>query len=422
MEEIRAVKGMNDVLPPESGRLSRFFEVGRRVLGTYGYGEVVTPIAEYTELFARAVGATTDMVEKEMYTFADRDGRSLSLRPEGTAGAVRAYLQHAVHRAEPVTRWFYAGPMFRHERQQRGRYRQFHQIGAEALGIAEPGIDAEMITMLVDLLAAIGVPSTRARVSSLGCAACRPAYRERLTAWLRPRVAGLCEDCRRRLDHNPLRVLDCKKPGCAAARDGAPSTLDLLCDACRVHLDGVVADLEAQSVPHRLDGTLVRGLDYYTRTAFEIVSDAAELGAQNTLVGGGRYDGLVEELGGPRVPAIGFAMGVERALLAIPAEAPPAAVDVFLVALGEPARRFAIGRARELRAAGLRVDLDHRGGGARRQIKRAAALGARVAAWVGDDELARGCITLKDLRDGSQREVAQADLLAAVRATLAGGS
>jgi len=419
-DRLAAVKGMNDVLPPESGRLGRFLEVGRRLLVAHGYREIVTPIAEYTALFSRAVGEVTDLVEKEMYTFPDRDGRSLSLRPEGTAGAVRAYVQHAVHKAEPVTKWFYAGPMFRHERQQRGRYRQFHQIGAEVFGIAEPGVDAEMITMLVDLLSALGVPQARARVSSLGCAGCRPFFRERLTSFLRPRAADLCEDCRRRLDQNPLRLLDCKKEICATTRAGAPSTLDVLCAACRAHLDAVVADLAALSVPHQLDGTLVRGLDYYTRTAFEVHSDAAELGTQNTLVGGGRYDGLVEELGGPSVPAIGFAMGVERALLAIPAEPPPAAVDVFLVALGEPARRWAAARARSLRAAGLRVDLDHRGGSPKRQFRRADGLGARLVILVGDDELSRGTAALKDLRSGEQQELPQDALLAEISRRLSG--
>jgi histidyl-tRNA synthetase len=419
-EPFPSVKGMPDHLPPEAGRLDRIVGVSRRVLRAYGYRVVVTPVVEYTELFARAVGQATDLVEKEMYTFPDRDGRSLSLRPEGTAGAVRAYIQHAVHKAEPMSKWFYAGPMFRHERQQRGRYRQFHQVGAEALGIAEPAIDAEMVTMLVDLLAELGVPGTRARLSSLGCAACRPAYREKLTAFLRPRAADLCDDCRRRLETNPLRVLDCKKEGCTHARSGAPSTLDVLCTECRAHLDAVVGDLVALRVPHQLDGTLARGLDYYTRTTFEIVSDAGELGAQNALLGGGRYDALVEELGGPSVPAIGFAMGVERVLLAVPAEAAGPAVDVFLVALGEPARRRLAATARELRAAGLRVDLDHRGGSAKRQLRRADSLGARLVVLAGDDELARGTVALKDLRTGQQREVAQPDLAAEISRALQG--
>jgi len=419
-ERIQAVKGMNDVLPPDGARLERVVRTSRRMLEAYGYREVVTPAVEYTPLFVRAVGEVTDLVEKEMYTFPDRDGRSLSLRPEGTAGAIRAYVEHAVHKAEPVTKWYYAGPMFRHERQQRGRYRQFHQVGAEALGVAEPGIDAEMITMLVDLLATLSVPGTRARVSSLGCAGCRPAYRERLTGFLRPRAEALCEDCRRRIDRNPLRVLDCKKPGCAAARAGAPSTLDVLCPECRAHLDAVVGDLAALRVAHELDGTLVRGLDYYTRTTFEITGDAAELGAQNTLLGGGRYDALVEELGGPSVPAIGFAMGIERILLAMPADAPAPAADVFLVAIGEAARRWSIAQARVLRAAGLRVELDHRGGNPKRQIRRADSAGARFVVLVGDDELSAGTAALKDLRSGEQREIPQSALATELARLLSG--
>jgi len=419
-ERIQAVKGMNDALPPDGERLSRVLRVGRRVLLAYGYREVATPIVEYTRLFARAVGETTDMVEKEMYTFDDRDGRSLSLRPEGTAGAIRAYIQHAVHKSEPVSKWFYGGPMFRHERPQRGRYRQFHQIGAEALGIAEPGIDAEMVTMLVDLLAELGVEGARARISSLGCGECRAAYRARLADFLKARASDLCEDCRRRMTHNPLRVLDCKKEGCSGARAGAPSTLDALCADCRTHLDAVLGDLGAVGVPYEVDGTLVRGLDYYTRTTFEVVSDAGELGSQNALLGGGRYDALVEELGGPAVPAIGFAMGVERALLAIPAGQPSETVDVFVVALGDKARRWAIEQARALRQAGLSVDLDHRGGSPKRQLRRADNLGARLVVLVGEDELSRGTAALKDLRSGEQREVPAADLRARVTEALAG--
>jgi histidyl-tRNA synthetase len=368
------------------------------------------------------VGEATDLVEKEMYTFDDRDGRSLSLRPEGTAGAVRAYVQHAVHQTEPVTKWFYAGPMFRHERPQRGRYRQFHQLGAEALGIAEPGIDAEMVTMLVDLLAELGVTDTRARLSSLGCRVCRPEYRSRLAGFMQERVPKLCEDCRRRLSHNPLRVLDCKKEGCIAARAGAPSTLDALCADCRGHFDAVLGDLRAVGVPNEIDGTLVRGLDYYTRTAFEVVSDAGELGSQNALLGGGRYDALVEEMGGPSVPAIGFAMGVERILLAVPEAQASESVDVFIVTLGEKARRWGIEQARALRASGLSVDLDHRGGSPKRQMRRANNSGARLVVVVGDDELVRQTAALKDLRSGEQREVPAAELRSRIGALLDGGA
>ncbi|MEK6607023.1 MAG: histidine--tRNA ligase [Myxococcota bacterium] len=413
---------MRDVLPPESAKWQFIEQTARRILECHGYREARTPILEYTPLFARSIGEATDIVEKEMYTFADRDGRSVTMRPEGTASVVRAYLERGASQ-DPITKWHYLGPMFRHERPQRGRLRQFHQIGAEALGVDAPTIDAELVAMCWRIVERIGVGAPALRLSSLGCATCRGAFRAALVAFLAPRAPLLCEDCGRRIEQNPLRVLDCKKPECAAAREGAPSTLDVLCDACRGHFETLCGDLDALGVPYAVDRALVRGLDYYTRTTFEITSAADGVGAQNAILGGGRYDRLVEELGGPAVPAIGFAMGVERAALAIPGDDATYVdpIDAFVVAIGEGARRWSLAAADRLRRGGLAVELDHRGGSVKSQMRRADKLGARIVIVAGDDELARQAAKLKVMSTGEQREVAEGELLSAIRHALGHG-
>jgi len=312
---IAAVKGFRDVLPEESRLWHQIEATAARVFAQHDFQPIALPIVERTELFARSLGESTDVVEKEMYTFEDRDGALLTLRPEATAGAVRAYLDSGLGAQRQVARFWYTGPMFRRDRPQKGRYRQFHQIGAEAFGQAEPLVDAEVLVMLMRFLRHVGAREPRLDLGSLGDAACRPAYRERLAAFARPRAEKLCADCRRRIEQNPLRLLDCKVPGCRSELEDAPVMLDHLCEACREHFTVVRALLEREGIAHTIAPRLVRGLDYYNRTAFEIT--AGGLGAQNAVAGGGRYDGLVAALGGPDVPAFGFAIGVERLAMSI---------------------------------------------------------------------------------------------------------
>jgi len=413
-ERLQAVKGMVDLLPPDSRRLVEIERVCHDLLGRYGYALVETPTVEYTPLFARSIGEETDIVEKEMYTFEDRDGRSLTLRPEGTAGVVRAYNEHAIHGIEPVTLWYYLGPMFRHERGQRGRYRQFHQLGVEALGVAEPGIDAEMMAMLLALLAQLGLArdAMELHINTLGCSVCRPSFRAALLRFLEPHEPELCEDCQRRFRQNPLRVLDCKEEGCRRIAGEAPTTLDHLCPACRTHWEGLLGDLGTLEVPCEVDHRLVRGLDYYNRTTFELLCTAGSLGAQNTLAGGGRYDGLVELLGGPPTPAVGFAMGLERLLLAL-GDLPPLAprAEVCLVTQGAEARRLALPLARELRARGVRADVDHRGTSLKSQMKRADRLGCAIVLLLGESEVTRGVVGLRRMATSEQEEIPLAEVV-----------
>src|SRR5262245_10850962 len=358
-------------------------------MSRHGYSEVRTPIFEATDLFVRSVGESTDIVRKELYTFEDRKGRSLTLRPEGTAPLVRAYLEHSLGHGDPVTRLYYIGPMFRYERPQAGRYRQFWQIGAELLGPAAPAADAEMIDLFVAILRGIGLRDVRVLVNSLGDSVCRPVYRERIREHFASREAELCGDCKERLRTNPLRILDCKVPSCQPAIASAPSVLDSLCDPCREHFEGVKAALDALQIDHETAPRLVRGLDYYTRTVFEV--HAAGLGAQNAVGGGGRYDQLVKDFGGPVTPAIGFSIGMERLLMATGGlEGDTAArADVCVVSLTPEAAVLALALARELRGldgdAGLRVLTDVSGRSSSAQMKWASKTGARFVVFVPKD-------------------------------------
>ena len=421
-EPIQSVRGMNDLLPPESAKWRHFEGRARDLFERYGYEEIRTPVLESTALFSRGIGEATDIVEKEMYTFQDRKGRSLTMRPEMTASCVRAYIEHAIGKREPVTRWYYAGPMFRYERMQTGRYRQFYQIGVECFGIAEPTVEAEQIAMLTQLYGGLGVGGLRVLVNSVGGSADRPRYRAALLAYLEPQAGALCADCRRRLAHNPLRVLDCKVASCRAIVAGAPSVLDHLGEESRGHFDGACAALEALGVAFEVDPRLVRGLDYYTGTVFEILSTSSELGTQSTIVAGGRYDELVESLGGPPTPAVGFALGVERGVLAMPGApeefvVPP---DLFLAPLGEAARRRALALAVDCRAAGLKVELEHRAASAKAQLRRADRLKARFVIVLGDAELDSGSVVLKDMSARSESEIRLAEVAAEVGKRRAG--
>ncbi len=413
------VKGMNDILPEEMPRWHRLEATFRRVVGRYRYAEVRTPLLEHTELFVRSIGEATDVVEKEMFTFSRSEGESLTLRPEGTAGAARAYLTNRVHAREPLTRWFYVGPMFRAERPQRGRYRQFHQAGCEVYGDPGPLVDVEMLDLLVTFFREVGVPDVELCINSIGGAEARVRYREALRAFLQPRAQHLSEHARGRLEHNPLRVLDSKDERDRAVVAEAPSILDQLEGDDRRHWDGLLAGLEALGVPYTVTPGLVRGLDYYTRTLFELNARSGALGAQNTLCGGGRYDGMLRDLGGADTPAIGFAMGLERILLALdepPAAPPPCCV---VAPLGQPARLAALAIARDLRGAGVVVDLDGRGGSLKSMLRRADAIGARLCLVIGDSEVERGVVQVKDLVEHVAEDVPLPAVAAAVALRLA---
>jgi histidyl-tRNA synthetase len=409
--KINAVKGMNDILPGAVGRWQELEALAREVFALYGYREVRTPVVEPALLYARGVGEQTDIVSKEMYVFEDKGEEVLALRPEGTAGTIRAFIEHGAFVDGPQ-KWFYMGPMFRRERPQKGRYRQFHQIGVEAFGIAEPALDAEQIAMVEDWLSRLGVRTTL-KLNSVGDPACRPAYLADLKAWLTERAGQLCADCRERTQKNPLRVLDCKVPTCQPVLQAAPRLLDRLCDPCRVHFDAVRAGLDSLGVAYVVEPRLVRGLDYYVRTAYEFTSDA--LGAQSAVAGGGRYDGLVETLGGPPTPGIGFALGSERLALILEALQRPIPVRrpaVFLVSADEAGAAAVLRLSSDLRKAGVACDLDARGGKLARQFKQAERVGARTALVIGSQEVAAGEGKLKDMATRQETVVNLAGLAA----------
>jgi len=412
----KALRGTKDILPDESAGWQRLERMTRELFARYGFHEMRTPIFEATELFARSVGASSDLVRKEMYTFAAGD-ESVCLRPENTASVVRAFVEHSLHRNVALgypERYFYMGPMFRYERPQKGRQRQFHQIGVEVLGAAEPLADAETIQMAVALLDELGVGQRELLLNSVGDEACRPQYRERLCSWLEPRLEQLCEDCNRRYRDNPLRVFDCKVAADRELLSGAPTIGESLCRECGEHFEQVCRALEAFDVRYRVEPHIVRGLDYYVRTVFEITSSA--LGAQNAIMGGGRYDGLVEELGGPALPGFGFAVGMERLISVMEgAAASTGRVDLALVSLGGEGWQASVALACRLRAAGVGCILPvlERPMGA--QLRRAEKAGARFALFIGKDELAAGRFGLKDLASGRQVEVVESDIVAMVR-------
>ena len=419
-QKIRGVKGTRDVLPIDTyvkdddpwiriGHLHLIEQAARELFPLYGYREARTPVLERTELFVRGIGEVTDIVGKEMYTFDDH-GDKVSMRPENTASLVRAYVEHNVNQQEPETKWWYVGPMFRRERQQRGRYRQFTQIGIEAFGSPGPRVDAEQIELLDRWLRALGVPFEM-HLNTLGDSTCRPKYREALQTYLRSRSADLCEDCKKRVETNPIRVLDCKNPKCQEVAAAAPKMTDFLCDACRAHFDNLQNTLQKLGVGFVIDTRLVRGLDYYTLTAYEAIATSG-LGSQSTIAGGGRYDGLVRELGGPDIPGIGFAAGVERMALLLAQQGKEAAAKpaLFIAPLGEAEAAKADQLAQQLRAAGIGVEVSFRKANPGNQLKRADALGAKYALVLGDLELKTGRANLKELKTGAQHEVSLDEL------------
>jgi histidyl-tRNA synthetase len=400
MPEMRHLPGTFDVLPADSGPWEVVLATFAHVVSAAGYGMVITPTFEEIGVFHR-IGAATDVVRKEMYDFVDKGDRHIALRPEQTASVVRAFIQH-----HPLTPWkaWYAGSQFRYEKAQAGRYREFHQLGIEAFGSADPDLDVEVIALGWDFYRALGITRMELLVNSLGDAKCRPAYREMLLGYLRDHRDELCPEHRERLEDNPLRILDCKKPECRSVTSGAPRQVDHLCDECASHFDRVTQGLGALSIPFTLAPLLVRGLDYYTRTTFEYAGTGLE-SAQNALGGGGRYDGLVAAMGGPDTPAVGFALGIERILLALEAEeislAPPAPLDAFVVdfAGGQAARDLTA----RLRRAGYRVDRSFDSRSPKAQFKAADRSGARLALVVGPDEAAAGTVGIKDLHGGGEQ-------------------
>ncbi|MHB8740580.1 MAG: histidine--tRNA ligase, partial [Coriobacteriia bacterium] len=412
-----------DMLPTTARAWEHLQRVAQDLFARYGYEPVYTPLFEHTDVFTRGIGEATDIVSKEMYTFEDKGGRSITLRPEGTASVVRASLEHNLTANGAQAKLYYAGPMFRYERPQKGRMRQFWQIGIEVLGAAEPTADAEVITVLWRYFEALGLPaaSMRLLLNSMGDESCRPAYRDTIATFIRDHADGLCEECNRRAETNPLRAFDCKRPSCRVVMADAPLLRDKLCDDCSAHYAAVKTHLDALGIPYVEDSTLVRGLDYYTRTVFEIQVDAG-LGSQNAIGGGGRYDRLMQEYGGPATPGLGFALGFERTLLALEAadvEIPaPARAEVFVARVDDSVTAEVFALAQTLRDAGIAAELDHQARSLKSQFKQADRLGARFVIIVGPDELAAGEVTFRDMTTKEEKRVALVSAAADVAAAL----
>jgi histidyl-tRNA synthetase len=402
---IQIIRGFKDILPGEAELWQAIETTARDVFEDFGYREIRIPIMEKTELFKRSIGEDTDIVEKEMYTFADRKDDLLTLRPEATASIARAYIQHKLYAQDPVKKFYMFGPMFRRERPQKGRYRQFYQIDAEVFGEASPLADVQLIYMLVTLLDRLKVSDVTAHINSLGCPRCRPQFRAALQELLTTVGSRLCEDCRRRKDRNPLRVLDCKVPSCREALTEAPSLLDYLCGDCREDFDQVRRALDRLGIDYAVDKRLVRGLDYYSRTTFEIQTGA--LGAQSAVCGGGRYDSLVKELGGPDIPATGFAIGLDRLAEIVGLDAADYLLGphVYLAALGEQARELAFDWSCQLGRNGIRAEMEMSDKSLKAQMKRADRLGAPLVLIVGDNEIEAGAAQLRDMQTSEQRSL-----------------
>jgi histidyl-tRNA synthetase len=421
-KNIQAIRGMNDYLPADTAIWQRIEGTLKQVLASYGYSEIRLPIVEHTPLFSRAIGEVTDVVEKEMYTFEDRNGESLTLRPEGTAGCVRAGIEHGLLYNQEQRLW-YTGPMFRYERPQKGRYRQFHQMGVEVFGLQGPDVDAELIMMTARWWKALGIADhVELELNSIGSLDARANYRSALVAFLEQHQDVLDEDCKRRMYTNPLRVLDSKNPDIQKLLNDAPTLGEFLDEESREHFSGLCALLDDAGIKYRINQRLVRGLDYYNRTVFEWVTSS--LGSQGTVCGGGRYDGLVEQLGGRATPAVGFAMGMERLVLLVqavnPEFEPTRIVDVYVIASGQGVQSAAMQLAEKLRDAdpALKLMTNFGGGNFKKQFGRADKWGARIALVLGEDEVKAGQVVVKDLRTGDQQTLAQSDAAATLRTLL----
>ncbi len=413
-------RGTKDILPAMSSRWQYVEQVAREICRTFAYQEIRTPIFEHTELFLRGIGETTDVVEKEMYTFMDRGQRSITLRPENTAAVVRSYLENKLYAEAVPSKLYYLGPMFRYDRPQAWRLRQFHQFGIEAIGSAGPLIDAEVITLAVEFFHKLGLKELSLYLNSVGCPVCRPVYRAKLQEFLKDKVSQLCSDCQSRFERNPLRILDCKNEQCVSLTAGAPEVTDCLCPECHDHFEGLKKLLCDAGIAYQLNPRLVRGLDYYTKTAFEI--QYSPLGAQSAVCGGGRYDGLVAECGGPLTPGIGLAIGLERVLLALekqallPQEQPQ--LNVYVVALGEAAMYSAFNLTLQLRRQGLAADLDTLGRSLKAQMKQANKRQADYVAILGEEELESGKVRIKHMASGNQKLVALTEAVQLIQAEM----
>jgi histidyl-tRNA synthetase len=405
---IQIIKGFKDILPDEIPKWDFVDQLLRRMFKSFNFKEIKLPILEESTLFARSIGTGTDIVEKEMYTFQDRDGKQVTLRPEGTASVVRAYIEHNLQALLPLTKLFYIGPMFRHERPQKGRFRQFYQAGVEAIGVSGPLQDVEMILLLSQFFSSLKISNVTLEINSVGCPQCRPGYKLILQGYLKQRAHELCENCQRRILTNPMRVLDCKNESCQKATQDAPVMIQSLCKECDDHFNEVKTGLGILNLSCRLNPRLVRGLDYYTKTAFEWKSDFS--GAQNTIAAGGRYDGLVKELGGPSVPGIGFAIGLERTISLMDAQLiPPEALDLFIAALGPSALKLALPILAKLRENGISTDLDFQGSSLKSQMKKGDRFNARFVLIIGEDEIQKGVAVLRNMKTKAQEEIPLAD-------------
>jgi len=415
MMQIKAPRGTYDILPNDSAKWQYIEKIMKDTAEIYGYREIRTPIFEHTELFERSVGESTDIVTKEMYTFVDKARRSLTLRPEGTASCVRAFIEHGVYSGLMPVKWYYNGPMFRYDRPQTGRYRQFHQFGVEVFGSSSPYADAEVIMLLAEIMTRLKLTDYELHINSVGCSLCRNAYQQKLIDYITPLRAALCRDCQLRYSKNPLRVLDCKTKSCQEAIEGFPTIYDSLCAECREHYSAVRDVLEHSNVSYIHDDNLVRGLDYYTNTAFEV--HLPGIGAQSAVGGGGRYSGLVAECGGPDIPGVGFALGMERLLLAVETltdvdlNRSQSGVDVFIAVMDDKYEPQAVRILHQLRQADIKAEKDYVGRSARAQMKYADKLGARVVVLLGEEEVLKGFFTLRNMQNGEQVQVKSQDLV-----------
>lgn len=405
MASIKAPRGVRDILPGESWKWAHVFHITRQVACDYGYREIHLPVFEHTELFSRGVGETTDVVEKEMYTFTDRGGRSMTLRPELSASMVRSYLENGMAKLLQPAKLWSAGPMFRYERPQKGRYRQFWQLDFEAMGTQDPYVDVEVIDLSLEIFRRLGLRGLEVKINSVGCPVCRPGYRDALREFLQPHYEKLCRTCQDRYHRNPLRILDCKNPECRAITDEAPQTLGHLCDECGEHFEGVGSGLQALGVEFSADKRLVRGLDYYTKTAYEVLS--GDLGAQNAVCGGGRYDNLAESIGGKHTPGVGFAAGVERIVLTMEQQGcdfgREPGTGVFVASADTGSRERALEVMQRFRRSGIPADMDFQGRNLKAQFKTANTMGAEYVCVIGEEELGSQTVTLKDMESGKQQ-------------------
>lgn len=411
--EFRSIYGTGDILPEDSFKWQHIEEKVKKIMAFYNYKEIRTPIFESTQLFSRSIGEDTDIVRKEMYTFLDQGKRSLTLRPEATASVVRAYLEHNLGKVFPLVKLYYIGPMFRQERPQKGRLRQFHQFGAESIGSLDPLVDAELIELSTRIHHDLGIEDYTLHLNSIGCKKCRSAHRDLFIKFIKDRFENFCSECQLRLNRNPLRIFDCKKEGCVKILAFAPKMIDFLCEECRTHFERVKSYLKKLGIEYKEDPSLVRGLDYYTKTVYELKSSL--LGAQDTLCGGGRYDLLIEELGGEQTPAMGFSAGMERILLVLEFKKKKLGederLDFFICPLGQGAKEKALKLIKDIRGKNLRSDMDYLNRSLKSQMKEANRQKAKKVLIIGEEELKKGVIILKDMESGEQKEIGMNELL-----------